>query len=109
MTRADAVHARDGRIFLQIMHVGRIAHAGNRTIPDAPVAPPGRCGRMRRASAERYASRTGARGNPTVIQEYTAATRNGLKAGFDGVELHSASGYLPNQFLSPDANQRTDA
>jgi N-ethylmaleimide reductase len=46
---------------------------------------------------------------PSVIGEYAQATRNALAANFDGVELHSASGYLPNQFLSPSSNQRSDA
>jgi N-ethylmaleimide reductase len=111
----DAVHARGGRIFLQIMHVGRIAHAGNRTIVDAPVAPS-----AIRAAGQMWTDSQGMQPNdmpralelseiPAVIEEYAAGTRNALKAGFDGVELHSASGYLPNQFLSPDSNQRTDA
>jgi N-ethylmaleimide reductase len=111
----DAVHARGGRIFLQIMHVGRISHSANRTIPDAPVAPS-----AIRAEGMMWSDSQGMQPNdmpralelaeiPAVIQEYASATRNALQAGFDGVELHSASGYLPNQFLSPDANQRTDA
>jgi N-ethylmaleimide reductase len=111
----DAVHARGGRIFLQIMHVGRIAHSANRTIPDPPVAPS-----AIRAAGEMWTDSLGMRPFdmpralelaeiPSVMGEYAAATRNALEAGFDGVELHAASGYLPNQFLSPGCNTRTDA
>lgn len=111
----DAVHARGGRIFLQLMHVGRIAHSGNRSIPDPPVAPSDV-----RAAGQMWTDSQGmqdydrpralALGEiPQVIGEYAEATRNALAAGFDGVELHSASGYLPNQFLSPNTNRRTDA
>jgi N-ethylmaleimide reductase len=111
----DAVHARGGAIFLQIMHVGRIAHSANRTIPDPPVAPS-----AIRASGETWTDSLGTQPFdmpralelaeiPSVIAEYAQATRHALAAGFDGVELHAASGYLPNQFLSPGTNQRTDA
>jgi N-ethylmaleimide reductase len=111
----DAVHARGGRIFVQLMHVGRIAHSANRTIPDPPVAPS-----AVRAAGQMWCDAQGMQPHDTpralelaeiraVVEEYASATRNALKAGFDGVELHAASGYLPNQFLSPDANQRTDA
>ena len=111
----DAVHARGGRIFLQIMNVGRIAHAANRTIPDPPVAPSAIL-----AAGQMWTDSQGLQPYdlphalelaeiPAVIGEYEQATRNALAAGFDGVELHSASGYLPNQFLSPGANRRDDA
>ncbi len=111
----NAVHARGGTIFAQIMHVGRITHSANRTIPDAPVAPS-----AIRAAGQMWTDAQGMQPNdmpralelseiPSVIYEYAQATRNALAAGFDGVELHSASGYLPNQFLSTSANHRTDA
>ena len=111
----DAVHARGGTTFLQIMHVGRIAHSANRTIPDPPVAPS-----AIRAAGEMWTDSMGMQPFdlpralelaeiPAVIEEYAQATRNALAAGFDGVELHSASGYLPNQFLSTGTNKRDDA
>jgi N-ethylmaleimide reductase len=111
----DAVHARGGKIFLQLMHVGRIGHAANRTHPDPLVAPS-----AVRAGGQMWTDTMGMQPNdlpralelaeiPVVIAEYASATRNALAAGFDGAELHTASGYLPNQFLSPNCNQRTDA
>jgi N-ethylmaleimide reductase len=111
----DAVHSEGGRIFLQIMHVGRIAHAGNRLIPDVPVAPSA----IRAETTKMWTDSQGMQDLPTpralgiseipgVIDEYRVATKNALEAGFDGVELHAASGYLPMQFLSSGANQRTD-
>ena len=110
----DAVHALGGKIFVQLMHVGRIAHSANRTIPDAPVAPS-----AIRAAGQMWTDAQGMQPNDMpraletseirgVIAEFAQASLNGIKAGFDGVELHSASGYLPNQFLSTNANQRTD-
>jgi len=111
---ADAVHARGGRIFMQFMHVGRIGHSANRYTTEPLVSP----------SAVRAAGQiwTDAHGLqdlempraletseiPGVIAQYAQATRNALAAGFDGVELHSASGYLPMQFLSTGSNKRTD-
>ena len=110
----NAVHARGGRIFLQLMHVGRIGHSANRLTGDPLVAPS-----AIRASGQIFTDAMGLQDFempraletdeiPGVIAEYGEATRNAIAAGFDGVELHCGSGYLPMQFLSTGANRRTD-
>ncbi len=112
----DAVHAKGGRLFLQLMHVGRIGHAANRAevTKDLLVAPS-----AIRAAGQIWTDSLQMQDNdmpraletseiPGVIAQYAKATSNGIAAGFDGVELHSASGYLPMQFLSTNTNQRTD-
>jgi N-ethylmaleimide reductase len=109
----DAVHAADGRIVVQLMHTGRIAHPANTPHHRPPVAP----------SAVRPAgvmfTATGPQEMPTpraldtgeiagVVDEFRHAAASAIAAGFDGVELHGANGYLIHQFLSSNANQRTD-
>jgi N-ethylmaleimide reductase len=109
----DAVHANGGRIFMQLMHCGRVSHPS--LLPDnvQPVGP----------SAIRAAGQTWTETGlqefvvpreltveeiAGVVDDYRMATRRALAAGFDGVELHAASGYLPEQFLSSGSNQRQD-
>src|SRR5712664_3788819 len=109
----EAVHARGGRIFMQLMHCGRISHPSLLPEGALPVAP----------SAIKPAGQTwtdsgqqdfvtpralSAAGIKDVVAGYRAATRRALAAGFDGVELHAASGYLPEQFLSSGSNRRQD-
>jgi N-ethylmaleimide reductase len=109
----DAVHAKGGRMFLQLMHVGRIANVANRVLKDPPVAPSAirAAGQIfTDAGLQEFSIPRALETSeiPGVIAEYAQATRNGLEAGFDGVELHGASGYLPMQFLSTGSNRRTD-
>ncbi len=110
----EAVHAKGGTVFLQLMHTGRIAHRLNRAIDAPPVAPS-----AVRAAGQIYTDALGLQAYsmpralateeiPALIDEYRQATINALAAGFDGIELHAANGYLPMQFLSPNSNQRTD-
>ena len=112
---ADAVHSENGRIVMQLMHVGRASVRANKADDAETVAPsaipctdpiPGPDGvpvptEMPRALETHEIAH--------VINEYVAAARNAREAGLDGVELHCASGYLPMQFLSSNTNQRTDA
>lgn len=110
-----AVHDAGGRIFLQLMPVGRISSHYNRVTDEPPVAPS-----AIRAPGEIHTDTAGMQPHdmprelalseiPTVIEELAIAARNAMLAGFDGVELHAMGAYLPVQFLSSSANHRTDA
>ena len=113
-----AVHAAGGRIFVQLMHAGRVAF--RETIPDGnlPVAPSAvmpdpdyrgysySCPRPRRHYDTPRALTTDE--VVATIEDYRRATALAHAAGFDGVEIHGASGYLPHQFLASNTNQRTD-
>lgn len=109
----EAVHAKGGRIFMQVMHCGRISHPSLLPNDAQPVAPSAikPAGQTWTASGlqdfvtPRELSLNEIAG---VIDDYRMATRRALEAGFDGVELHAASGYLPEQFLSSGSNQRQD-
>ena len=111
----DAVHAAGGRIVAQLMHCGRVASRLNKAADAETVAPS-----AVRAAGKMYTDAAGMQDMdepralalaeiPGVIEEYAAATRNALAAGFDGVELHCTSGYLPMQFMATNSNLRTDA
>jgi N-ethylmaleimide reductase len=109
----DAVHARGGRIFMQLMHCGRISHPSMLPGAALPVAPSAiqPKGQVWTATGQQDLVTPHALSLPEiaqVIEDYRLATRRALAAGFDGVELHTASGYLPEQFLSSGSNQRQD-
>lgn len=110
----DAVHAKGGKIFVQLWHVGRISHVDLQPGGAAPVAP----------SAIRAETKTFVNNGfhdvsvpraleltelPGIINDFRQAAANAITAGFDGVEIHAANGYLLEQFLKDGANQRTDA
>lgn len=120
----DAVHAAGGRIFAQLWHVGRVSHVSLQPDGAAPVSsspltavgvkvfidpegkgPQAGVGEMVQHSAPRALSEAEI---AQVIQDFAAAAANALAAGFDGVELHGANGYLINQFIDSQANTRTD-
>jgi N-ethylmaleimide reductase len=108
-----AVHARGGRIFMQLMHCGRISHPllldGAQPVAPSAIRPAGQAwtdqGQQDMVTPRALALDEIA----AVIEGYRSATRRALEAGFDGVELHAASGYLPEQFLSSSTNHRDDA
>lgn len=110
-----AVHGQGAKMFMQIMHCGRIGHplnvpAGGQILAPSAVA----------ATGEMWTDSSGMQPNamPTAmteaqikstVAEYAQGAKNALDAGFDGVELHAANGYLLEQFIRPTSNQRTDA
>ncbi len=113
-TVTEAVHKKGGKIFLQIMHTGRTSHPLNQG-SDAEVVAPSAI----TLSGEMYTDKEGMQAYPVpkamtaedieqAQQEYVQAAINAIAAGFDGVELHGANGYLIDQFINPASNQRID-
>jgi N-ethylmaleimide reductase len=109
----DAVHERGGRIFLQLWHVGRISHPSlqpDGALPVAPsaIAPEGNAATYEGEQPFVTPRALETQEIPGIIEQYRQGAQNALAAGFDGVEIHSANGYLLDQFLQDASNQRTD-
>jgi N-ethylmaleimide reductase len=111
----DAVHEKGGRIFLQLWHVGRFSHYDFQPGGKAPVAPSAIPFRGRQINT----GKNGHQETPvphaltvpeinSIVEDYRQAAKNAREAGFDGVELHAANGYLVDQFLNDISNVRTD-
>ena len=110
----DAVHAAGGRIFVQLMHAGRVSHSSflpNHALPVAPsaIAISGQIHTFDGKVPFETPRPLETEEIPAVIDEYRWAAELSITAGFDGVELHAATGYLPNQFQVTGSNRRTDA
>ncbi|MEJ2870481.1 alkene reductase [Actinomycetospora sp. OC33-EN08] len=109
----EAVHARGGRIFLQLWHSGRISHPLLQPDGGQPIGPsavpadglaftldgPRPCAEPRALETDEI---------PEIVDQFGKGARNAMDAGFDGVELHGANGYIIDQFLQDGANHRTD-
>lgn len=110
----DAVHARGGRIVVQLMHTGRVAHVANLPAGAEVLGPvEGVCPGEMWTDSQQMQPHSSARAMTVQdiqrsIDEYAQACRLAVQAGFDGVELHAANGYLIEQFLNANVNQRTD-
>lgn len=111
----DSVHAKDGKIFLQLMHTGRVSHPLNMPQGSEVLAPSA----VAAGNTKMYTDQQGNLDLPTpkamtredidmTIDEFVKASENAVAAGFDGVELHGANGYLLEQFLFPGSNKRDD-
>lgn len=109
----QAVHDKGGVIYAQLWHTGRVGHSSVKN-GELPVAPSAIA-----IEGQQHFTGTGMEDYETpralsteevkqIVQDYKQAAINAIEAGFDGVELHSAFGYLPNQFLADSSNQRTD-
>ncbi len=113
-TVTDAVHAKGGKIFAQLMHTGRIGHPANMHAGGKVVAPSAIA-----AAGDIYTDTEGMQPQPTpeamtteavqaTVAEFVQAAQNAIEAGFDGVEIHGANGYLVEQFIRPTSNTRND-
>ena len=109
----DAVHAAGGRILLQLWHVGRISHPSllDGQLPFAPsaIAPKGHVSLIRPETPYVVPHAMTLEEIATVVAQFRHGAAQARAAGFDGVELHGANGYLLDQFLQDRSNQRTDA
>ena len=110
----DAVHAKGGHIVAQLWHVGRISHTS--LLPEGvqPVAPSALRAHAKTFTRDGFVDVSQPRALgldeiPTVVASFRSAARNAIDAGFDGVEIHGANGYLIDQFLRDGANHREDA
>ncbi|MBM1118007.1 MAG: alkene reductase [Klebsiella michiganensis] len=109
----DAVHAKGGRIFVQLWHVGRISHVDLQPGGAAPVAPSAIRAETKTFVNNSFVDVSEPRALEVeeikgIIDDFRKAAANAIAAGFDGVEIHGANGYLLEQFLKDGANQRTD-
>ena len=118
-TVTDSVHSVEGRMFAQLWHVGRVSHTSLQQDGQAPVSA------SDRSAADALAYARDDAGSPAfvptsrpralstdevrrVVEDFAQAAQNAIDAGFDGVEIHGANGYLHEQFLNPRVNDRTD-
>ncbi len=108
----DAVHARGGIIIAQLWHVGRVSHSSylNGELPVAPsaIAPAGRVSIIRPETNYEVPHPLTISEIEEILNDYKIAAENAKLAGFDGVEIHGANGYLPEQFLHSSSNHRDD-
>jgi N-ethylmaleimide reductase len=108
----DAVHAKGGRIFMQIWHAGRAAHPdindGASTVSSSATAVEGETHTPKGKVANAVPHALTEAEIPAVVAAYAQGAKNAIAAGFDGVEVHGANGYLIDQFLRDTPNQRTD-
>jgi N-ethylmaleimide reductase len=112
-TVVQAVHAEGGRIFLQLWHVGRLSHStiqagGGLPVAPSAIAPEGEIYTAAGPQPYETPRALDIEEIPGVVDDFRRAAANAKRAGFDGVELHGANGYLIDQFLRDGANQRTD-
>ncbi|WP_043345221.1 alkene reductase [Belnapia moabensis] len=112
-TVTDAVHAAGGRIVAQLWHMGRTVHpsflAGGQPVSASGTTAPGHAHTY--AGKQRYEAGRPLRTDeiPRIIDDFRAAARNAVEAGFDGVQIHAANGYFIDEFLRDSSNFRTDA
>ena len=114
----DAVHAKGGKIVVQLWHVGRISHTSLQPNGEAPVGPSAIVAKSKTVLIENgvasFVPTSVPRALelaeiPGIVSDYRRAAKNAIDAGFDGIEVHAANGYLIDQFLRADSNHRTDA
>jgi 2,4-dienoyl-CoA reductase-like NADH-dependent reductase (Old Yellow Enzyme family) len=108
----DAVHKKGGWMFLQLWHVGRISDPiylhGKLPVAPSALAPEGQVNLLRPKKDYVVPRALELNEIPEIVEDFRVGAKNAKDAGFDGVEVHGANGYLLNQFLSPASNHRTD-